>query len=237
MIISHRYKYVFVEIPHTASTAISNELCEKYDGMRIYAKHAPIDLFLKYAFGVEKNYFKFTSIRNPLDVVVTRYFKRRTNHQYFFTNPKYWEEFGGHVSRKARREFNFIQCNDANFAEYFKKFYRLPFDNYGNPSPHQFDFVIRFENLQEDFSRLLINLDVEQQRPVPLVNETEGKSDNFLDYYIPDIRTKAIWIFGPSMKEWGYKFPEQWGDVKVYKSSELLFWLLKKRKFLIRKYK
>ena len=31
MIISHKYKYLFVELPRTGSTAISNELCEYYE--------------------------------------------------------------------------------------------------------------------------------------------------------------------------------------------------------------
>ena len=40
MIISHKYKYLFIETPHTGSTAISNELQENYDGQRILHKHA-----------------------------------------------------------------------------------------------------------------------------------------------------------------------------------------------------
>lgn len=237
MIVSHRYKYVFIEIPHTASTAIGNELCENYEGRRVFSKHAPIELFMRRSSEEEKKYFKVACIRNPLDVVVTRYFKRKTNHQGFFTNPEYWSEFGGHVTKKARWEFEFIQKNNASFTEFFKKFYKLPFDHYGNPSPNQFDFIIRFENLQEDFSKLLENLGIKQLRSIPLINKTDEKSENYLDYYKPEIQNRAIWVFSPSMKEWGYKFPEYWVDIREYKLSELLFLLLKKRKYLIRNYK
>lgn len=237
MIISNRYRYVFIEIPHTASTAIRNELIEYYDGVSIYSKHAPIDLFIKKASNNEKSYFKFTSIRNPLDIVVTRYFKRKTDHQGFFTNSIHWKEFGGHITQKARREFNFIKNNNATFAEYFKKFYKLPFDNYCNPSPNQFDFIIRYENLQEDFSKLLKILGIRQIRDLPIINKTEGKSNQYLDYYLPEIINKAIWVFAPSMKEWGYTFPEHWEGIKGYRSSQFIFLLLKKRKYFIRQYK
>ena len=47
MIISHKYKYVFVGLPLAASTAISKELCEQYDGKAILAKHSIYQDFLK----------------------------------------------------------------------------------------------------------------------------------------------------------------------------------------------
>ncbi len=44
MIIRHRYKYVFVELPHTGSTAISEELRELYDGSGDFASYFPPEL-------------------------------------------------------------------------------------------------------------------------------------------------------------------------------------------------
>ena len=55
MIISHKYKYVFVGLPLAASTAISKELCEQYDGKAILAKHSIYQDFLKIATEEEKN--------------------------------------------------------------------------------------------------------------------------------------------------------------------------------------
>ncbi len=39
MIISHKYKYLFIELPRTGTTAISKELRERYAGELIYEKH------------------------------------------------------------------------------------------------------------------------------------------------------------------------------------------------------
>ncbi len=40
MIISDRYRYVFVELPHTGSAAIGAELREKSDGRRVLCRQS-----------------------------------------------------------------------------------------------------------------------------------------------------------------------------------------------------
>ncbi len=57
MIISHKHKYLFVELPRTGSTAIYEELCQHYDGTQILFRHATYDDFLKVASEEEKKYF------------------------------------------------------------------------------------------------------------------------------------------------------------------------------------
>jgi hypothetical protein len=227
MIISHKHKYIFIEIPHTASTAISQELCTYYGGEAILHKHAHLWEFLDHADQNEKNYFRIVGVRNPLDVTVTRYFKRRTNHNEFFTDPKYWRENGGHVSYKSRREYEFITVNDADFSQYFRKFYHLPYDNWGSPSPKDFNAILHFENLQEDFSGFLNLLGIDQMRQIPIVNKTGEKGLNYLDYYSPDIYKKASWVFGPFCTSWGYDFPENWHSRDDLVSSQILYLMLR----------
>jgi len=227
MIISHKYKYLFVELPHTASTAISYELCNYYGGEPILHKHAHYSEFLRIADRGERHYFTFAGIRNPLDVTVTVYFKRKTNHQGFYTDPKHWRKNGGHVSERALREFRFIRDHDADFAAYFQRFYRLPYDSWGSPAPCDFDFVIRYERLQEDFGTLLARLGIEQVRPLPLINRTKGKNQDFFSYYISEIQGRAVRVFGPYMKVWGYSFPASWGPAVMPWDSWVLFWILR----------
>ena len=54
MIISHKHKYVFIELPMTGSTAINNELRENYDGIYVLKKHSSYRDFLKDATEAEK---------------------------------------------------------------------------------------------------------------------------------------------------------------------------------------
>jgi hypothetical protein len=226
VIISHKFRYVFVELPNTASTAISKELCENYGGTPILRKHSHYHELLEIATAEERAYFTFSGIRNPLDVAVTRYFKLKTNHQEFFTNPKYWEENGGHITAHHRRMFQFVQDTKADFTAFLKRYYRLPYGDWSSLAHSSFDFIIRFENLHNDFATVLRLLKIEQVRSLPSINVTAEKSQDFLSYYTPEVRDRARWVFGPHMKEWGYEFPPEWGDHPVPWSSQLLFRVL-----------
>lgn len=225
MIISHKHKYLFVELPLTASTAISKELCDTYDGAPILRKHARYHEFLKIAKPDEKNYFVFSCIRNPLDTIASQYFKRKTNHKGNYTKMERWLGRGRHVRRHALEEFDFVKNTGADFPAFFKKFYKLPYDNWSSLAHKEFDFVIRFENLQDDFAEVLELLGIEQKRPLPLVNKTSEKQD-FLAYYTPEIYEQARRVCGPFMKKWGYDFPPEWGDNSVPWSSQIQFYVL-----------
>jgi hypothetical protein len=71
MIISHKHKFLFVELPLTASTAISRELRANYGGEKILFKHATYQDFLRVANTHEREYFVFSGLRNPLDKAVS----------------------------------------------------------------------------------------------------------------------------------------------------------------------
>ena len=49
MVIDRRYKFIFVELPLTATSAISKELREVYGSEPILNKHATYHKFLKQA--------------------------------------------------------------------------------------------------------------------------------------------------------------------------------------------
>lgn len=222
MIISHKHRYLFVELPNTGSTAVSKELCENYNGAPILHKHAYYHEFLKVAKPEEREFFVFSCIRNPLDVAVTIYFKYKTNHEGIYTNPKLWKKKGGHLPNSRLRRFKYVAENNPDFPTYFKKFYKLPYDNWSNLAHEQFDFVIRYENLQGDFSKLLSLLGLHQKRPLPVVNKTE-KKEFFLSYYTPEIHARARRVFGPFLKKWGYDFPPEWGNSYVPWTSQKMF--------------
>lgn len=223
MIISHKHQYLFVELPHTASTAIGQELCQYYDGVQILHKHAHYFEFLRVANLKEKSYFTFAGIRDPLDVVVTLYFKVKTNHQNFFTDPIYWQKNGGHVTNKELRWFRFIKASGADFATYFKRFYKIPYDSYGYPSPEDFDFTIRYERLQLDFAKVVALFGADLVRPLPVVNKTEERDDDFWSYYTPDTYRQVVRVFGPYLKLWSYQLPSDWGSFRVPRLAQLQF--------------
>ncbi len=215
MIISHQHKYLFVELPHTGSTAISHELRENYDGLSILHKHATYYQFLKVASAEEKQYFVFSCIRNPLDVAVTKYFRYKTNHNNRFTDPAKIARNRGIGNDANRKIFRFIQKTDVDFSTFFLRFYRIPYNSWASLNHKEFDFVIRFENLADDFAEVLRLVGIEPKRPLPIVNKTGGKKKDVVEYYSPEAIERAKRVFGPYMKEWGYEFPSEWGDVSI----------------------
>lgn len=225
MIISHKYKYLFVELPHTASTAISKELRDLYDGEAILRKHSRYHDFLRQATPAEKSYFVFSGLRNPLDTIVTGYLKYKHNAGNFYTDPKNWQRNGGFVSETALKTYRTIQQEDLSFEDYFRQV-RWPYDNWSNLAHRSFDAIIRFENLQDDFAAVLKQLGIEQVRPLPVVNATTNKSKDFWSYYTPAIRGHAIFVGGPFCERWGYAFPAEWGDVRIPWQAWAIFFAL-----------
>jgi hypothetical protein len=223
MIISHKHKYLFIEVPHTGTTAISKELRANYDGVPILRKHAYYPEFLAVATPEERKYFVFAGIRNPLDETVSLYFKYKTDHEGNFSNPQNRRDQGGWLTPTDLAKFRYIQETQSEFAPYFLKFFTQPYTNVSSLSGHALNFVIRFENLQEDLTKVLNILGIEQTRPLPFANKTGGRKRDFRSYYTPECHERARRVFGPFMQKWGYEFPPEWGITSVPWSSQVHF--------------
>lgn len=224
MVISHKYKYLFVELPRTGTTSISKELCKNYGGKKILFKHATYRDFFKVAAEHEKKYFVFSCLRNPLDRTVSLHLKLLKPVGQF-ANPVYRKRLSM-SSIYFNRRIRFLEKNNGNFSEYFKKFYKIPYEDWSSLDHKRFDFILRFENLQEDFSKLLKILSIDQKSPLPGLNKTKNKEKSYLDYYTPETIGQAKKIFGPFMIKNGFEFPEHWGSVKITRFDLLnyYFW-------------
>lgn len=223
MIISHKHKYLFIELPRTGSTAVSKYLRENYDGERILRKHSLFYEFQRLPYYRKDEYFVFSCIRNPLDDVVSIYFKFKTNHLNSINDAK-------EDRRSSLLRLEFIK-NNNDFPAFLKKFYKIPYDNWSSVDHKKFNYVIKYENLQTDFKKVIDFLGLEQKTPLQIINKTSSK-ENFLSYYTPEIQKHATYIFGPFMKMWGYEFPPEWGDKRIPLSAEILFIILRvPRKF------
>jgi hypothetical protein len=248
MIISHRHRYLFVELPRTGSTAISRELRDQYDGSSILEKHSTYRDFRRHATDDELRYLVFSGIRNPLDEAVSRYFKLKTDHNQRYTHPvktkyavgitraelvrqgdpasidKVRARRRSYVDRLENRRFRFVAATDADFPTFLLKYYRLPYDNWSRLAHRSFDFLIRFEHLQEDFATVLNRIGIEPTRPLPVTNRTSEKQMEFWRYYCtPEAIDRAKRVFGPFMARWGYAMPSAWGAANVPRWNALAF--------------
>ena len=239
MIISHKHKYVFIELPQTASSAIARELVANYDGQEILFKHALYSTnFLKQASAEEKKYKKISGLRNPMDICVSNYFKFKTDHENRYSQPRFMKH--GFLRKYIMRWWNvkqyksIVQQNES-FVDFFMRAYTVPYASWSIMEHKKFDYIIRFENLQNDFDEALKVIGTEKVRNIPVANKTAEKTKTFWEYYETDAaKKKAKFVFGPYMKKWGYEFPASWNSFKTpwysyslyhtFNGARILFW-------------
>ncbi|MEH6592072.1 MAG: sulfotransferase family 2 domain-containing protein [Halioglobus sp.] len=202
MVISHKYRYVFVQSMKTASTAIASELCENYDGEMILKKHATIDDFRAQASPDELTYFSFSGVRNPLDVVVSRFELRKGGDR--------------NMHRNHRAQTRFIEASGGDFNAFFHEFLEVapkgPSNlayvpvNWRNKSFQSLDYIYKYEDLAREFATILEKIGASQLRPLPVENRTRDKG-HFLSYYSSDTRDSAYRLFYDYLQRWGYDIP------------------------------
>lgn len=223
MLVGPDHRYVFIQNPFTASTAVGKELVELYGGEHIIHKHASYFHFLKWAGGDAKNFFVFSTIRHPMDMVVSIYHKLLNNHKGNYTNPAIRRERGGWVTDRMIRRYTFIRQYNASFSDYFNQFHTRTYCNGLMPYYKSLDFVMRFESLQSDFSSVLKRLGIDQKRPLPVVNVTKRDCSSYAPFYTEDIRPRAIRIFAPQVQAWGYDFPPEWSVPSITPAQRSIF--------------
>jgi Sulfotransferase family len=223
LIVSHEHRYLFVELPRTGSTAIRRELRELYAGVPILHKHATYVEFERQASEDEKKYFVFSGIRNPLDSVVSRYFKLRTDQRGRFSDTRRQANARSLNAAMDRMMYRYLERTDADFSTFFLRFYRFPYDTWASLSHSKFDFVIRFERIADDFDAALRMIGIEPVRRLPQLNSTSARSRSFADYYSPQAIQRARRIMGPYMERWGYEFPPEWNISPPSRSDRLAY--------------
>jgi hypothetical protein len=223
MIISHRFRYVFVEVPRTGSTAVSEELREHYDGNVVLRKHASYRDFLRVASDDERRYFTFSGVRNPLDVAVTRYVRLKDDVQQVYRDPRQVAYRNSISSRIERRIHAWVQRTDADFESFLRRWYLLPYDTWTTLDHKRMNAILRFESLAVDFEATLRQMGITPVGDLPVRNVTPGRDREWASYYTPRAIQRAVWVFGPYMEHWGYAFPASWGVAGVPMWSHGLF--------------
>jgi hypothetical protein len=223
VIVSDEHRYVFIELPRTGTTAVATELKENYGGREVLGKHSTYRDFLRIATPEQRSYFKIGSIRNPLDVTVSRYVQLKSNKGERFTDPVKLAQRNTAVERLETRAYHWVHDHDADFEAFLKHFYVLPYDTWASLDHKRMDSLLRFETLPADFERTLRQIGIEPVRPLPAVNVTSARDRDFVSYYTPGSIGRAVWVFGPYMREWSYAFPESWGRRRVPLWARLAF--------------
>ena len=148
----------------------------------------------------EREYFKFTFVRNPFARLVSCY-----ESKYHVDRDRYKTRFS------YRNYLNGYLYNDGGFDEFVRKVCALPYrlmdrhfrsqyDLIFNASGESFDYIGHFETLEEDFSPIQIKY---RLRPLPHLNRIG--TDDWMNYYTLETADLVYQTFRKDIEVFGYE--------------------------------
>jgi len=186
MLISHKHKFISIDVPKTGTTSINSALHDVLGAndftlkmsRDIKMRHATYEQCMEKFPGFE-NYFVFAFVRNPWDRIISYWF---------------WAKYNAKDLRidKNLSLKDFLQKTPQNQYSYIKGF--------TNNS-----FVGRFENLQQDFDEACDKIGISRQE-LRHVNKTNHK--HYTEYYDDEMREIVAKKYARDIEYFGYKFGE-----------------------------
>lgn len=235
-ILCEKYSLLFIMAPRTGCTAVGHVLINELDGKYIPAqdllddkgymiaqkKHTTIEQLLKNKVLAKEDLEKlttFSTVRNPFDSLVSLYHKLNSGYQSELDNPNSW------VYKLPYYVENLEFCRNASFEQWIDRVYpdipasrfiyskkaikRLFKDRLVPESDFLkgIDYVMKFESLQEDFSKVLKKVGINDPPKIPMINKTKARSErDYRAYYSTKSRKKIESYMENIIIRYGYRF-------------------------------
>jgi Sulfotransferase family len=202
--ISFQKRFLFVHIPKTAGNSIQSILRDysedeivalraEQDGIERFGLRNPTYKIKKHSTLAEyraalgeawfRDLYKFTCVRNPWDRMVSYYFGTTSL-----------------VEAWDRTEFKKLILKAVSVTDYLR-LDKGESDPFGNV-----DYVMRFENLADDFRTVSMKLGI-PDAPLPRYNRSNR--EHYSKYYDTDLRELIRKRFAPEIDRFGYAFEER----------------------------
>jgi hypothetical protein len=202
--ISFQKRFLFVHIPKTAGNSIQSVLRDysedelvalrgEQDGVERFGLRNPKYKLKKHstladyraALGETEfgNLYKFTCVRNPWDRMISLYFTPTQN-------AAGWD----------RKKFRHLIVKALPVSDY------LRLNERENESFENVDYILRFENLEDDFRSLCAALDIS---PVVLPKYNRSNREHYSKYYDVELRELVRARFAAEIKRFGYTFEQR----------------------------
>jgi Sulfotransferase family len=202
--ISSQKRFLFVHIPKTAGNSIQSVLQDysedelvalrgEQDGVERFGLRNPRYKIKKHSMLAEyrtalgetefANLYKFTCVRNPWDRMVSYYFTPTQNAEV-------WD----------RKKFRKIISSAVSVADYLRldKGKEDPFANV--------NYIMRFENLVDDFRAVCAALDIS---PTTLPQYNRSNREHYSRYYDDELRELVRTRFAAEIERFGYAFEQR----------------------------
>ena len=189
MTICHKRKLIFIHVPKNAGTSIIKAM---WPEEVVFDK--TIEEYKEYYGEYWDKYKKFTVVRDPIDRFISAY-------KYARMKESGWFSVTGEEGLKKHHHYDL--CNEMDINEYATYIYENPYklDRWICPQTFiiqnenkeiEIDYFVRFENLQEDLSKIGIkNIEklnsskIEDDSVIHLTKESKIKLYDYydIDYY------------------------------------------------------
>ena len=160
------------------------------------------------SFGNEFIDYKIIScLRNPMDRVLSLYLKLKRDHNNYFSKLE-CKERKTILEVRTLRRYRDIQNNDLSFEDYFLKYFRTTYVDWMYFDMSSCDEIIKFENLQEDFTKVVNKQNIDIDDSLAMKNKLKKInliSSNFTRQGFG--KEPCSYLF--YMKKTGYEFPEE----------------------------
>ena len=198
--ISHKHKIIFIHIPKTAGTSIDNFFTgsfQRHSCAKDYQSYLKDIIF--------KEYFKFTVVRNPWDLIVSLYSmitkRQELGHEHEI------KTFGKNTFEKFVKQLVFEKHISGsglptNYSESFDSMCQL---NWIKDLSNEIcmDHIIRFENLQEDFNIVCDKIKIPKTK---LPNRNPTKHKHYTEYYDAEAREIIAEKYAEDIEYFNYKY-------------------------------
>lgn len=202
--ISFQKRFLFVHIPKTGGNSIQSVLRDysedqlvalrgEQDGIERFGLRNPKYKIKKHSTLAEYraalgemefgSLFKFTCIRNPWDRMVSYYFTPTQN-----------------TSAWDRKKFRKAIVKLLPVADY------LRLDKGGGDPFANVNYIMRFENLADDFRAVCAALDIS---PAPLPRYNRSHREHYSKYYDDELRELVGARFAAEIERFGYTFEQR----------------------------
>lgn len=194
MRISHKHKFIYLSTPKACSSSIRVAL-NKYSDIISknhsppYPHHGKVES-IKNVFKKNKwdwsSYYKFTSVRNPWDRMVSLWtYGKKTK-----AIPARFETFQSWLAS----DHNWLNLH-WGYDDYYRE----------KNGDIALNYIIKSESLQLDFKKVCKEINIPYKK-IPLINSTKHK--HYIEYYNDKARKIVAEKFAKDIEYFGYEFGE-----------------------------
>ena len=187
--INHQHKFLFIHVPRTGGSSIEYQF--DYKEGQEQNKHWNLNGWKNYLNSEDfDSYFKFTFVRNPWDILISKYVTS-------------WYSLKGRGSS--------IGYKSGKTLKYFLDHYEPVAHEHGDGlldyfDPKQMDFIARFENRNKDLeyisNKIGFNIDANTKR------RDHRHKKHYTEYYDDETREIVAEKYARDIEYFGYKFGE-----------------------------